>query len=89
MILDMANRNRKGITISELQWPKDKLGFDKILKSGLQHSVVQALQLVWCGYDLLATDILNNIDVTKANKQIEKNINSLLQLRISRVMTGR
>lgn len=83
----MANRNRRGITISELQWPNDKPGFNKISEEWPSDLVVQALELVWLGYDLLTTDILNNIDATKANKQIEKNINSLLQLRISRVMT--
>jgi hypothetical protein len=83
----MANCNRRGITISELQWPTDKPGFNKISEEWPSDLVTQALELVWRGYDLLAADILNNIDATKANKQIEKNINSLLQLRISRVMT--
>lgn len=83
----MANRIRRGRTISELQWPREKPGFSKVSEEWPSDLVVQALELVWRGYDLLAKDILSNIDATKANKQIEKNINSLLQLRISRVMT--
>jgi len=83
----MVTRFKRGITISELQWPKEKPGFSKISEEWPSDLVVQALELVWRGYDLLTIDILSRIDATKANKQIEKNINSLLQLRISRVMT--
>lgn len=83
----MGNRNRRGITISELRWPTEKPGFREVSKEWPPELVIQALVFVWRGYDLLSAEILDKIDVQRANKQIEKNINSLLQLRINRVMT--
>ncbi|WP_286391175.1 hypothetical protein [Pseudanabaena mucicola] len=86
----MANRIRRerGTTISELRWPIEKAEFAEISDKWTPKLVVKSFELVWSAYDLLKTDILTKIDCTKASKQIEKNINSLLQLRISRLMTG-
>ncbi|MEP1079276.1 hypothetical protein NDI52_28100 [Leptolyngbya sp. PL-A3] len=83
----MINR-KKGTTISELRWPLEKPEFCKISKEWPPELTTQAIELVWSGYDLLKDEVLSRIDCSKANKQIEKNINSLLQLRIRRVMTG-
>jgi hypothetical protein len=83
----MINR-QKGTTISELRWPVEKPEFCEISKEWPPELTTQAIWFVWCGYDLLKDDVLSRIDCRKANKQIEKNINSLLQLRIRRSMTG-
>lgn len=83
----MVNR-KKGTTISELRWPVEKPEFCEMSKEWPPELTTQAIRFVWRGYDLLKDDVLSRIDCSKANKQIEKNINSLLQLRIRRAMTG-
>lgn len=79
---------KKGTTISQLKWPVEKPEFCEISKEWPPDLTNQAMRFVWSGYDLLKDDVLSRIDCSKANKQIEKNINSLLQLRIRRAMTG-
>ena len=84
----MVNRTRRGITISDLRWPTEKPEFGKITKEWPLELITQAFELVWRGYDLLKDEVLDRVDCSRANKQIEKNINSLLERRIRRVMTG-
>jgi hypothetical protein len=84
----MANRGKRGTTISELRWPIEKPEFGEISNEWPTELITQVIGFVWCGYDLIKEDIFSRIDCSKANKQIEKNINSLLQVRINRAMTG-
>jgi len=84
----MSNRIKRGTTISELRWPIETAEFAEITDQWTPELVIQSFELVWSAYDLLKIDVLTKVDCTKASKQIEKNINSLLQLRISRLMTG-
>jgi hypothetical protein len=91
----MANRGKKsttiseqGTTISELRWPIEKPEFGKISSEWPTELITEVMGFVWCGYDLIKDDIFSRVDCSQANKQIEKNINSLLQLRINRAMTG-
>jgi hypothetical protein len=79
---------KRGTTIQELRWPMDKPGYEEITQEWPSDLTIVALKLVWSGYDLLQKDILDNIDCSQADKQIEKSISSLLQLRINRSMTG-
>ncbi|MGK7959119.1 hypothetical protein [Crocosphaera sp.] len=47
-----------------------------------------ALELIWQGYEILQANVLSQIDVKQADKQIEKSLSSLLERRIRDVMTG-
>jgi hypothetical protein len=84
----MSIRIKRGTTISELRWPKEKSEFTEITQEWSPDLITQALKFVWLGCDLLENEVLNLVNCKQADKQIEKNISSLLQIRINRAMSG-
>ena len=84
----MGKRGIRGTTIAELRWPMEDPGYVDLAKEWPLGLTQIALELIWQGYEILEEDILSKVDCTKANKQIEKSLSSLLERRIRRRMTG-
>ncbi len=84
----MGKRGIRGTTIAELRWPMEDAEYVNLVKEWPLNLTKTALKLVWQGYEILEEDILSKVDCTKANKEIEKSISSLLERRIRRRMTG-
>lgn len=84
----MGKRGTRGKTIAELKWPMEDPEYVNLAKEWPLNLTKIALELIWQGYEILEEDILSQIDVKQANKQIEKSISSFLERRIHRIMTG-
>lgn len=79
---------RRGSTIAELRWPDTPDDFVAVLRVWQADASRILLNFVWEGYDLLCGEVLAQIDVTKADEDLERGITQLLEPRIRRKMTG-
>jgi hypothetical protein len=77
---------RRGPTIPELRW-KDTPDFVEVAKSWSNDAITILLKFVWEGYDLLASEILSQINCDEAEEQLETTITQSLERKIRRKMT--
>ena len=74
-------------TIAEARFPSVP-EFRKLLSAWGDDAALVLLQFVWQGYDLLRRDVLDHVDASKANEDLERSVTQLLEPRVRRSMTG-
>lgn len=74
-------------TIGEARWP-DTPEWVATRRSFQEAAVTRMLAYVWKAYDLLREELLDQIDCTQANRDLERSITQYLAPRINRVMPG-
>jgi len=77
-------RRRK--TLTELRYA-DSPGFKAIEQWG-RELTVKMFQHLWQAYDLLRSEVLTQVDLKKAEDDLERDITMSLERRIRKVMTG-
>lgn len=73
-------------TVGEMLWPNPG-EFVSSLGGTKESASVQLLELVWKGYDLVASEVAH-IDFSERFDDLERELTELLEKRIRRVMTG-
>lgn len=74
-------------TYSERRWP-DTLEFNSVLRSWKAAGTTVLLELVWKGYDRFCAETLSQVDCSKDDDDLERDITQLLEPKIREVMTG-
>jgi hypothetical protein len=74
-------------TILDLRWPNSP-EYAELKRTWPEDAVNRMLSAVWSGYDTLATEVLAQIDVTKANEELERSITQLLEPCIRQHLSG-
>jgi hypothetical protein len=62
--------------------------FNSVLRSWKAAGTTILLRLVWDGYDLLCGEALDQVDCSKDDRDLERNITELLEPKIQQVMSG-
>jgi hypothetical protein len=78
---------RRGLTPAESAWPIEP-GFEDLAVSWAKRMSERFLALVWEGYDLLRTEMLDQIDWNLAVEQLERSITMHLEACIHQVKNG-
>lgn len=76
-----------GHTYSERRWP-DTPEFNSVLNSLKQAGSTVLLALVWKAYDRFCEETLAQVDCSKEDKDLERDVTQLFEPRIHEVMTG-
>ena len=71
------------LTVIEARFPA-RTAFNSLLSSWRRDGLVVLLTSVWIGYDLLRTEVLDSVDITEADDDLERSITMLLEPRIRR-----
>ena len=74
-------------TYSERRWP-DTPEFNSVLCSWKAAGSIILLELVWKGYDRFCAETLSQVDCSKDDDDLERDITQLLEPKIREVMTG-
>jgi len=74
-------------TIAEARFP-DSPEFQELANAWGSDAALLLLNLVWRGYDLLRQDVLDHVDASEANEDLERSVTQLLEPRVRRSMTG-
>jgi hypothetical protein len=86
----LANRScalRKRRTLGELRWPS-RPGIDAIRRAWTNDATARLLECVWQGYDRLRQEVINEIDASEAEDDLERSITQALEPRIRQFMSG-
>lgn len=75
------------MTVGEQRWP-DTPEFCSIAKNWNSNFSTILLGFVWKGYDLLYSEIISKIDMTKTEDELERSITQYLTPKIREAMTG-
>lgn len=74
-------------TLGELRWPSHP-EVDAVRRAWTTDAVDRLLGYVWEGYDGLRNEVLDQIDVSQAEDDLERSLTQALEPRIKRSMTG-
>jgi hypothetical protein len=74
-------------TYSERRWP-DTLEFNSVLRSWKSAGSVILLRLVWIGYDSFYKEALAQVDCSRDDKDLERDITQILEPKIRETMSG-
>jgi len=77
----------KKTTYSEKRWP-DTAEFNSLLGKWKASGSAVLLKIVWKGYDIFCREIISDIDCSKNNEDLERNITQLFEPCIHKAMTG-
>jgi hypothetical protein len=77
----------KGKTLFDLRWPSTA-DFTAIANKWQQDAADILLAFIWDAYDQLKCDVLDQVDDSKNEEDLERCITQLLEAGIHRVMTG-
>jgi hypothetical protein len=74
-------------TIAEARFPSIP-EFQELANAWGSDAALLLLNIVWRGYDLLRQDVLDHVDASEANEDLERSVTQLLEPRVRRSMTG-
>lgn len=83
----MSKKKSRGKTIAEVRY-RSIPSFAELSKTWNAAAVEKMLGFVWNGFDALKADVLDKIDLSEAEEDLERNITQLLDPQIRAVMTG-
>lgn len=74
-------------SLGELRWPS-RPEVDAVRKAWTEDAIDRLLEYVWQGYDCLRQEVLEEINVTQAEDDLERSLTQALEPRITRSMSG-
>lgn len=74
-------------TIAELRFPANRT-FQALTSAWAQDAAAILLGFVWQGYDTLRDGVLEQVDVSEADEDLERTVTQLLEPRIRLAMSG-
>jgi hypothetical protein len=74
-------------TIAEARFPKIP-EFQELANVWGSDASLLILSFVWRGYDLLRQDVLDHVDASEVDEDLERSVTQLLEPRVRRSMTG-
>ncbi|MCY4093959.1 MAG: hypothetical protein OXG05_02390 [Gammaproteobacteria bacterium] len=75
-------------TVIDLLWPDDSDEFANIAKLFGANVVRSMLEATWAGYDSLRMQMIDRIDITMAEDELERTLTQLLEQLINDALTG-
>ena len=78
----------RGRTLYDLVWPSASEEFAQLSEAFREGLVVRMLAATWAGYDQLKEQLLNRIDVSQADEELERAVTQLLEPKIRDQLTG-
>ena len=77
-----------GRSIFDLVWPASSREFTEVAADFCANVITSALASTWAGYDSLRGQVIDQIDISAADEELERALTQLLEPKIAQHLTG-